>query len=43
MARRLHGSRPMRHFVIGVLLALTVAQLVQVVDQLVHQWWRRGR
>ena len=21
----------------------TVAQLVQVVDQLVHQWWRRGR
>ena len=21
----------------------TVTQLVQVVDQLVHQWWRRGR
>jgi hypothetical protein len=21
----------------------TVSQLVQVVDQLVHQWWRRGR
>ncbi|MCI0548596.1 MAG: VWA domain-containing protein [Candidatus Rokubacteria bacterium] len=21
----------------------TIAQLVQVVDQLVHQWWRRGR
>jgi len=21
----------------------TVGQLVQVVDQLVHSWWRRGR